>query len=105
MTPNHEQGGVSQICLSIFVHSELDAVTSISTEEKRGGDKSSHLNSSGEDSLVVEDGVAEAAEVEVVVLDARPHPEPGLEAARPGLQQSRLGEEKCWRGRGKEELL
>ena len=54
---------------------------------------------------MVEDGVAEAAEVEVVVLDARPHPEPGLEAARPGLQQSRLGEEKCWRGRGKEELL
>ena len=39
----------------------------------------------------MEDGVAEAAEVEVVVLDARPHPEPGLEAARPGLQQSRLG--------------
>lgn len=54
---------------------------------------------------MVEDGVADAAEVEVVVLDARPHPEPGLEAARPGLQQSRLGEEKCWRGRKEKEFL
>ena len=79
----------------------------VSTEERMVGESfvDGHLNTSGEDSLVMEDGVAEAAEVEVVVLDARPHPEPGLEAARPGLQQSRLGEEKCWRGRGKEELL
>jgi len=47
------------------------------------------LDPSGEDSLVVEDGVADP-EVEVVVLDARPHTKPGLEAARTGLQQSRL---------------
>ena len=40
---------------------------------------------------MVEDGVAK---VEVVVLNARPHSEPRLQAARPGLQQSRLGEEK-----------
>ena len=51
----------------------------------------SHLNPSGEDSLVVEDGVAK---VEVVVLNARPHSEPRLQAARTGLQQGRLGEEK-----------
>ena len=54
-----------------------------------------HLDPSGEDSLVVEDGVADP-EVEVVVLDARPHTKPGLEAARTGLQQSRLREDKCW---------
>ena len=44
---------------------------------------------------MVEDGVADP-EVEVVVLDARPHTKPGLEAARTGLQQSRLREGKCW---------
>ena len=54
-----------------------------------------HLDPSGEDSLVVEDGVADP-EVEVVVLDARPHTKTGLEAARTGLQQSRLREDKCW---------
>jgi len=85
------------LVLLVDCHSQLQAVI--------GDAGGKALNTSCEDSLVVEDGVAEAAEVEVVVLDARPHPESGLEAARPGLQQSRLGEEKCWRGRGKEELL
>ena len=72
----------------------------MSTEVKQrcGGETTSvdaHLDPSGEDSLVVEDGVADP-EVEVVVLDARPHTETGLEAARTGLQQSRLREGKCW---------
>ena len=70
-----------------------------SSEEKQGFEDG-HLNPGGEDGLVVEDGVADAAEVEVVVLDARSHTEPGLEAARSGLQQGRLGEEKCWREGG-----
>ena len=73
---------------------------SISAEVKQrcgGGETNfAHLDPSGEDSLVVEYGVAH--EVEVVVLDARPHSEPGLEAARTGLQQGRLGEGEYVRG-------
>jgi len=61
-------------------HSQLQAVI----RDARG----KTLDPGGEDSLVVKDGVAH--EVEVVVLDARPHSEPGLEAARTGLQQGRL---------------
>ena len=67
-----------------------------SDEPQRGGflakkSKDFHLNPSGEDSLVVEDGVAK---VEVVVLNAWSYSEPRLQAARTGLQQGRLGEEK-----------
>ena len=53
-----------------------------------------HLDPGGEDGLVVEDGVAQVAQVQVVVLDPRPHTKPWLQTARPGLQKSRLGEEK-----------
>jgi hypothetical protein len=63
-------------------HSQLQAVI--------GDARGKALNPGGEDGLVVEDGVADAAEVEVVVLDSRSHTEPGLETARSGLQQGRL---------------
>ena len=53
-----------------------------------------HLDPGGEDGLVVEDSVAQVGQVQVVVLDPRPHTKPWLQAARPGLQKSRLGEEK-----------
>ena len=69
----------------------------LSTEGERR-----HLDPGGEDSLVVEDGVADAEAVEVVVLDARSHAEPGLEATRPGLQESRLRKGNVGQQGGKE---
>ena len=51
---------------------------------------------------MVEDGVADAEAVEVVVLDARSHAEPGLEATRPGLQESRLRKGNVGQQGGKE---
>lgn len=75
-------------------HSQLQAII--------GNSRGKTLDPGGEDSLVVEDGVADAEAVEVVVLDARSHAEPGLEATRPGLQESRLRKGNVGQQGGKE---